>query len=107
MASSFTLVTCVMILTGIEVGATSALTHWARSEDGPSLVAGVSLFSCLGLFLGYSIKLVNHMNMVYATGQAMNIAGIAIVSCTVFRETMTHRHCVGVFLAIVSSLCFM
>lgn len=102
----FTLFASVLALSGIEIAGTAAVTNWARTGNPMSCVVGIYLFAMLGLILGVSVRLTQHMNTVNALWQSISIVGVTILSSGYFQEEITLRQYLGVFLACCASICF-
>ena len=100
-----TLFASVVALTVVEIGATSSIARWSKTDENIWLCMGLSMFTLLGLVMAISIRAIDHMNTVNALWQSISIAGVSMVSAYFFEETITNKQWFGVALAILASLC--
>lgn len=84
----------------------ACLTYWAKKGCFIAWICGMYSFVFLAGLLGFTIRIVGHMNTVNILWQSMSIVSLFAISVLGYHEPLQLSHMMGAIMAIGAGVCF-
>ena len=94
----------IVILVIIELLTVASIKQWSISKKNLFLVFGLFGYLVVGCIFAYILHTHSDMTIVNSLWQILNIILVSALGLVVYKEKLTTRQYIGVFLAIISTV---